>query len=85
MLVKQLQENPLRTALFAALILTLAGCATSPARPPANWPTTPAQRIDPPAVVEASCPSPLLFDREPIGGWKGLYEACRGTVFSLTK
>jgi hypothetical protein len=70
---------------YALILALLAGCGAMPAQPPANWPATPRQVIEPPAVVEASCPSPLLFDKEPLGGWKSMYENCRDTVFSLKR
>jgi outer membrane protein TolC len=60
----------MKFALIA--IVALSGCAMQPTRQ------------EPPAVVEASCPSTLLFTKEPSAGWQAIYEDCRRAVFGLT-
>lgn len=61
----------MKLAIIAMILLS--GCASHP-------------RTEPPPAIEASCPSPMIFHREPLnGGWQAIYETCRRQVLAVKR
>ena len=57
---------------YGDILLLLSGCATP--------------RTEPPPAIEASCPSPLIFQSEPLnGGWRAIYDACRKEILAVKR